>query len=80
MLVVSALGGGRSGCFTAVAIAHELIVSPDPNPPVWDHQDQNILDQVSLIECIVIIRSAVCLIDNILVRFTLFVRGLFQLP
>ncbi len=51
MLVVSALGGGRSGCFTAVAIAHELMVSPDPSPPVWDRQDQNILDQVSLIEC-----------------------------
>ncbi len=49
VLVVSAMGGGRSGCFAAVAIAHELMVSPDPNPPVWDYQDPNILDQVSQI-------------------------------
>ncbi len=40
------MGAGRAGCFVTVGIAHELLVSPDPNPPVWDKEDQNIVDHV----------------------------------
>lgn len=47
VVVASALGAGRAGCFCAVAVAHELVSESGPSfVDGWSY-DLNILDLVS---------------------------------
>lgn len=45
MVVVSKCGTGRAGCFTAVAVAYELLRSPEDTPTPFD-SDTSLLDSV----------------------------------
>ena len=50
VLVVSALGAGRAGCFCAVGVAHQMMTTPGDSPPCWEHTENNLLDQVCACE------------------------------